>query len=445
MKRLVVPPLLGMVLTGCALGRSPMPEPEPSHAPVGHRPVPSLRETINAGIAPAPVPSSPPPAADPAPILEPPPAATPPSPAPVVDPEVRPASMRKEPRDAAVRSEVDSGQLVGSTIATVGGVPIGLRDLEDAVREWRRTNVPKGQTITREDLNQLAESLLEQLIDRQLYVQEAKRILLKTDKQKQLFEEFATKQWKEREIPRLVRKYRAKNEIDLRQKLAESGRSIELMRQNYLTDTLAREFLHQKLKGRLNEPAPQELYAYYQAHLDEFDRSAQVTWREVAVKIPPGADRAASWSRARELHERLRRGEDFATVAKSASQGPTADKGGLWQTEPGASAVPAVNTALESLPLNQLSTILEGPNSLHIVRVEARRPAGPQPWEDGEVQHTIREKLNEQAFRAAMEAYTKDLRQRTVITYTYAGDAPKAAGRRTRDPGARRVSAPAGP
>jgi hypothetical protein len=76
------------------------------------------------------------------------------------------------------------------------------------------------------------------------------------------------------------------------------------------------------------------------------------------------------------------------------------------------------------------------------VKVEARRPAGPAPWEDGEVQRAIREKLNETAFRDAMEAYTQELRRRTVIVYTYAGPQPDPADRRARDPKAQRVSNP---
>ena len=47
------------------------------------------------------------------------------------------------------------------------------------------------------------------------------------------------------------------------------------------------------------------------------------------------------------------------------------------QTSPGSNAVESVNQALASLPLNQVSPILEGPTSLHIVRVESRRDAGP--------------------------------------------------------------------
>ena len=61
------------------------------------------------------------------------------------------------------------------------------------------------------------------------------------------------------------------------------------------------------------------------------------------------------------------------------------------QTSPGSYAVESVNAALASLPLNQVSPILEGPTSLHIVRVEARREAGPATFE--ELQDQIRRRI----------------------------------------------------
>jgi parvulin-like peptidyl-prolyl isomerase len=343
------------------------------------------------------------------------------------------------PAGAAARVEIDTGKPLGSTIATVGGAPITLRELQDVVNEWRRTNLPKGQQLPPEQLNQLAETLLESLIDRQIFIQEARRKFLKTDKQRQMFDDLANKQWKEHEIPRLIRKHKVANEFELREKLERQGSSLELARQAFHAETLAREFIQGRLRTRVGEPGQPEYVAYYRDHLAEFQRPAQVTWREIVVKVPPGSDRATARRQAETLLARLRRGEDFPALAKSSSQGPTAAKGGLWQTEPNASSVPAVNAALESSPLNAVTPILEGPASFHIVRVEARRAAGPLPFDDAEgiVQRTIREKLREAAYRRELEAFTRQLRGQTVITYQFAPPEER------RDPETRRTSATA--
>ena len=106
--------------------------------------------------------------------------------------------------------------------------------------------------------------------------------------------------------------------------------------------------------------------------------------------------------KADDLLARLNRGEDFATLARTESEGPSRVRaeGGLMQTSPGSYAVESVNAALASLPLNRVSPILEGPTSLHIVRVEARREAGPATFEDSRTR-SARRILTEKIVKAA--------------------------------------------
>ena len=70
------------------------------------------------------------------------------------------------------------------------------------------------------------------------------------------------------------------------------------------------------------------------------------------------ASREVARREAEALLEKLRRGDDFATLAKKESDGPTSsrNRGGLMETSPGGYGVPAVNQALESLPIGQSVT-----------------------------------------------------------------------------------------
>ena len=77
------------------------------------------------------------------------------------------------------------------------------------------------------------------------------------------------------------------------------------------------------------------------------------------------------------------------------------------QTTPGSYAVKPINDALERLPIGQMSSVIEGPESFHIVKVESRRPAGPASFE--EVQDKIRPKLEAETNACCeMEAFTKE-------------------------------------
>ncbi len=84
------------------------------------------------------------------------------------------------------------------------------------------------------------------------------------------------------------------------------------------------------------------------------------------------------------------------------------------QTSPGSVAVESVNQALGTLPLKQISPVLEGPTSLHIVRVEHRRAAGPASFE--EIQDEIRRKLMTEKIVKARSDYLAKLKRQTLIS-----------------------------
>ena len=160
-----------------------------------------------------------------------------------------------------------------------------------------------------------------------------------------------------------------------------------------------------------------EMIDYYNEHLKEFDQAAQITWREIVVDTNPRQSRAEAKKKADLALTRLRRGDDFATVASELSEGPNKGKGGLWKTAPGSYNVASVNVALESLPIGRTSQVIEAPTGFHIVRVEARRPAGPQTF--AEVQDDIRRILRTQKVRQESSAYLESLRKQTPITTVF--------------------------
>jgi peptidyl-prolyl cis-trans isomerase SurA len=69
--------------------------------------------------------------------------------------------------------------------------------------------------------------------------------------------------------------------------------------------------------------------------------------------------------------------------------------------------------------LNQVSTVLEGPTSLHIVRVENRRAAGPASFE--EVQDQIRRKVMSDKMHKARDVFIARLKRDALISTIFDG------------------------
>ena len=199
---------------------------------------------------------------------------------------------------------------------------------------------------------------LEGLIDRCLLVQEAKRNI-SDKKMLDSVNKAADEMWHDNDVLPLERKFNVETELQLKEKLAGQGRSLDTMRQSFRQSFLAETYIRQKLRDRVNVELP-DLLKYYNEHLNtrEFDRPAQIKWRELVVEVAKYESLAAARRKADGLLEAIKKGEDLAKLARASSDGPTGSRnqGGLMETSPGGYAVAAVNSALLSLPIGQVSS-----------------------------------------------------------------------------------------
>ena len=289
---------------------------------------------------------------------------------------------------AAIHAEGSPVKLTeaGHIAARVGDEVITLNELTVAVKE-QMTKLPGGYKPNHEEIKMLTSQVLDMLIERSIDQPGGEARAEETRANQAALSVSPTRPGVEEELPPLKRQMGVENEYKLKDKLAEQGKSLERIREIYRQEFLARGFLEQKLKAKISVTVP-EMRDYYNAHLDDYNRHELWTWREVVVELDKHPNRAEARSKAEAVLARLRRGEDFAQVAQAESEGPNRTKGGLWETAPDSYAVEAVNEAIRSLPIGQVSPIIEGPTSYHIVRVDARRPAGPASF--AEVQDKVR-------------------------------------------------------
>ena len=115
----------------------------------------------------------------------------------------------------------------------------------------------------------------------------------------------------------------------------------------------------------------------------------------------------------------------FADVARARSHGSTASDGGRrdWTTK-GALVSEALDHAIFSLPVGQLSTILEDKFGYHIIRVVERVDAHRTPFRDAQVD--IEEEIKKSHRKANLEKYFEQLRK-DVRVWTIFDDVTVAA------------------
>jgi peptidyl-prolyl cis-trans isomerase SurA len=305
------------------------------------------------------------------------------------------------------------GLPAAQTAARVGDSVITFRELRLAIA-IKMLDGTHWTQMSRDEQAALARGMTENLIHRTLILQDIRKSM-KDPKQWGLLMDYAQKKWDDDELPRLVRKLQFEDRYALEQSFEKRGISLEDWADHYKLELVSREYLIQKVRERVDTPTLPRMLEYYQAHLKDYDRPAAVTWREIRVPVATGQNLATTRRKANEILARLSQGADFATEAKTQSDGATATAGGLWKdtTLPAQTTVDVVNQALASLPPGATSGILEGSESLHIVRIEARRAAGPARFV--EVQKTISDALYRENMDRAIDDFLDKCRGQTIV------------------------------
>ncbi|MHC5541951.1 peptidylprolyl isomerase, partial [Singulisphaera rosea] len=333
------------------------------------------------------------------------------------------------------RSELHSPKIVnaGEFAAVVGNEVITLHELTMAVKD-KLKNVPQQQRpSSKQQMNMVGAAVLAELIRESILYQEAKSEL-KNPKQLQMFMDFAEKVWNEDELPPMMKKAACVNEYELKKKLEDEGTSLNQLHETFRRNFLAHSFVKNKLGAKMTVSLP-EMRDYYNTHIKDYEQPAMITWREIVVEVDKQGGPVPAKKKADAILARLLKGEDFVKVCKADSDGPDLSKkeGGLWKTSPGSYGVEAVNQALEALEVGKLSRVIEGPASLHIVRVEGRRPAGPTSFADIALQDKIREKVYKEKVDRITNAFIEKIRSETPIRTMFDGTEsdPKLARRMT--------------
>jgi parvulin-like peptidyl-prolyl isomerase len=85
---------------------------------------------------------------------------------------------------------------------------------------------------------------------------------------------------------------------------------------------------------------------------------------------------------AKALRERLLKGEPFDELARQYSTAPEAEDGGNvgWISQDVLHE--SIDEALSSLPVGEMSPVVETPYGYHIFQVDAKRPEGPMSLQE---------------------------------------------------------------
>ncbi len=176
------------------------------------------------------------------------------------------------------------------------------------------------------------------------------------------------------------------------------------LREDFMIDKIMKENVHEKVKIQ-----PKLMRRYYNENIDEFRQKKEVQLRHIMIKFSAhNNDKEETLSKAQEVQKRIKKGEDFPTLAKQYSEGLHAENGGLWSVEEVNELRKDLRDMVYQLKDNEVSDITESPVGYHIFKVDLVKPEKMQEYET--VQEEIYKKLYREETARLKNQYISSLK-----------------------------------
>ena len=136
----------------------------------------------------------------------------------------------------------------------------------------------------------------------------------------------------------------------------------------------------------------------------------------ILIKVKPDAseaEKAEAMKKIKAAQEKLKKGDDFAEVAKASSEGPTATKGGdLGYFGRGQMVGPFEETAF-SLEPGKVSDVVKTQFGYHIIKAVDKKPETTIPFET--VKPRIEQYLKQEEVQKEVKKYIDNLRKEAKV------------------------------
>jgi peptidyl-prolyl cis-trans isomerase C len=287
-----------------------------------------------------------------------------PSPAPSASPAASPSASAAGPEAAANRP---LPQPLPAVAARVNGHEIATKIVSALVEPALQAgNVPPDRRPS------AYRETLDQLVMRELITQEAQARKIAPD-------EAAV----ERDFQQARGQF--KTEQDWSRFLSSSGFDPASFRTELRTRNVVDLVVKQEAARMPAVVSDADAKAFYDQNPKLFDAGERVRASHILLRVPEGAGadvKKAARARAEAILARVRKGEDFAAVAREVSEDPgSGPRGGDLGVFGKGQMVPPFEQAAFALPAGQVSGLVETSFGLHIIKVQERLPAGKVPFE----------------------------------------------------------------
>ena len=260
--------------------------------------------------------------------------------------------------------------------------------VEEFDREFKELILEPGKEAKGTELGDLKQAYLDQVIERKILVQEARRLGIKIS-QEEL----------NQAISEIKMDYPGEG---FGEKLGLKGTTLEEWK-NRLEEKLLAEKV---IRGAFYPPEKideKEALQYYEDHRSSFQIAQKVRARQIVV---------ADGEEAIQILKRLKKGESFEKLAREKSLGPEKVQGGdLGYFSQGEK--PTEFDSVFEMEVGAISEVIKSPYGYHIFRLEEKTQPRQIPFEEAKLE--ILQELGRKKGEENYQKWLKDLEGRAIV------------------------------
>ncbi len=259
------------------------------------------------------------------------------------------------------------GAIFPAVVARVNGKAIFGRDLEQKIQEQLAPiGNPKWTNLKEDYRQELTAQQLGTLIAQELLYQKAVSIGMK-----------ATPAEAQAELAKVAKNFSSDGELN--RALADRGMDRASLSREIDRSLTVAKYVQETISKKITI-TPAEVADYYSGHKSEFDHPDMIRSSHILILVPQGAtdeQEKIAQQRAVALLARVKKGEDFAKLAKENSMDDqSASNGGDLGLLPKGQLASEYEDAAFALQVGGISDVVRSQYGYHIIKVTDRKPAG---------------------------------------------------------------------
>jgi peptidyl-prolyl cis-trans isomerase SurA len=310
----------------------------------------------------------------------------------------------------------DPAQVAVRVRAQVNGVAI----LDSEVKEACYPQLLATQSLPEPERSarraEIFRQQLEQIIDREVILQDLYQRLAKQKRVLEKLDEAADKEFDKRLKTIKEHNKNIKTDEDLKKAFTSMNLSIDGFRRQVKRDFMAREYMRNLVFPTVDSGIglPQ-IREYYMQHPEEFKQDDRVEWQDIFVDQSKYASREEARRTAQYVAKLASSGQDFLKLSAQydkensgfgKAEGLGQKRGEIRPTE--------CEAYLFQLKPGEVGPVIELPTGFHVFRLVKREFAGQTPFND-QVQDEIRKKLQMQIAEREWKYMLTDLKKKARV------------------------------